>query len=80
MRHDMASTRRREQVSKRKQSPSCKFCGRKLTTRERRETSRRYYDEPFGYVALSEWGDKMSKTHRQLPCPGCGRLTLWEPK
>lgn len=49
--------------------PQCKFCGR---------SGRYYRDEPSDYIALSEWAEKMIKTHHQEPCPDCGRLTVWK--
>lgn len=36
--------------------------------------------QPVGYLAWHAWADRMSKTHRQLRCPGCDSLTIWEPK
>lgn len=50
---------------------ACRHCGR---------TGRLYSDPPRGYVALSEWAEKKIRTHRQEPCPGCGRLTIWRRK
>ena len=51
-------------------------------------TSRHVYDEPGcrhtpspgGYVAWHAWATEMSKTHRQVKCPHCGRWEVWEPK
>jgi hypothetical protein len=34
---------------------------------------------PFGYLAWHEWAEVMSRTHRQRPCPGCDRVSIWEP-
>jgi len=65
---------------RRKQSETCRICGRKLTAQERRESRARYYEEPMGYVAMEEWARAMIKTYVQRECPGCGRFTLWEPK
>lgn len=39
-----------------------------------------YRHGPTGYVEWQEWANKLSKTHRQLPCPNCGRLTVWKEK
>ena len=33
---------------------------------------------PDGYVARFEWAEKMSKTHRQRQCKGCGLWAIWE--
>lgn len=49
---------------------SCAHCGRH---------GRFYRDEPTGYVAWQEWAEKMSQTHHQEQCPGCGRYTIWKP-
>ena len=35
---------------------------------------------PAGYVAWHEWAQEMSKTHRQIQCPGCGFWMIWLPK
>ncbi len=35
---------------------------------------------PSGYVQWHYWADQMSKTHKQVRCPGCGLLSLWVPK
>jgi hypothetical protein len=32
---------------------------------------------PEGYVNWHEWAEAMSKTHRQIPCPGCGLYYIW---
>lgn len=34
--------------------------------------------QPWGYVAWHEWAEKMSRTHVQVECPGCGRLMIWK--
>jgi len=65
---------------RKKQIEHCKNCGRKLTNKERRHTQLRYYKEPTNYVGWDDWAEKMSETHVQRECPGCGRLTMWEPK
>lgn len=36
--------------------------------------------EPSGYMAWFEWAGRMSKTHHQTRCPGCGLLKIWVPK
>lgn len=46
----------------------CRHCGAK---------GRFYRSEPQDYVSWHEWAEKMSKTHHQEECPGCGRLTIW---
>lgn len=48
--------------------PRCSYCGMK---------GRNYKAGPRGYVQWQNWAEKMSRTHRQLPCSGCGRLTMW---
>ena len=35
-------------------------------------------DCPEGYIAWHYWAKKMSKTHRQRKCAGCGRFAIWE--
>jgi hypothetical protein len=35
---------------------------------------------PSGYVAFFAWAERMSRTHRQLKCSGCGRWQLWVPR
>jgi len=67
-------------MGRKKQAESCRHCHRKLTTRERREGRARYFQEPIGYLNWHEWAEEMSKTYRQVECPGCGRYTLWVPK
>lgn len=49
---------------------ACRHCGRQ---------GRFYRDPPDGYVAFSEWADKMMRTHHQERCPGCQRFTVWKP-
>lgn len=46
----------------------CRFCGRK---------GRGYRNEPPTYLAWQNWAEKMSKTHHQEACPGCGRFSVW---
>lgn len=46
----------------------CRFCDR---------TGRFYRDEPEGYLQWHAWAERMSKTHHQQECPGCGRFTIW---
>lgn len=33
---------------------------------------------PEGYLQWHAWADKMSKTHKQVRCPGCGLWAIWE--
>lgn len=33
---------------------------------------------PTGYIAFSEWTDRMARTHDQLQCPTCGFWTVWK--
>ena len=35
---------------------------------------------PTGYIKWHHWADRMSKTHKQRKCAGCGRYAIWEPK
>lgn len=35
---------------------------------------------PECYLQWHAWADKMSKTHRQRKCSGCGLYAIWEPK
>ncbi len=35
---------------------------------------------PAGYLQWHAWATKMSKTHQQRKCDGCGRYSVWEPK
>lgn len=35
--------------------------------------------EPQGYIAWHNWAERKAKTHRQIKCPDCGRLT-WVKK
>lgn len=50
---------------------SCPHCGLK---------GRNYHEGPDGYIAWHEWAEKMGENYNQLPCPGCGRLTIWKKK
>jgi hypothetical protein len=34
---------------------------------------------PAGYVAASEWAERMLTTHSQHRCPGCGLYQIWLP-
>lgn len=36
--------------------------------------------ESLGYVAWHQWAKKMSKTHVQEKCPGCGLYKIWRKK
>lgn len=35
---------------------------------------------PEGYIQWHAWAEKMSKTHEQERCAGCGLFTIWRPK
>lgn len=35
---------------------------------------------PTGYIQWHAWAAKMSKTHKQERCKGCGLLAIWVPK
>ena len=35
---------------------------------------------PSGYAARHEWAERMSRTHEQQQCPGCGLWLVWTPK
>lgn len=35
---------------------------------------------PEGYIQWHDWAEKMSKTHRQRRCAGCGLYAIWEPR
>ena len=37
-------------------------------------------NQPTGYVAWFDWAKKMSKTHKQIKCEGCGLYSVWVPK
>lgn len=34
---------------------------------------------PEGYIQWHDWAERMSKTHKQRECPGCGLYAIWEP-
>lgn len=36
--------------------------------------------EPTGYFAWHEWAERMTKTHKQIRCPGCGLWAIWTPR
>lgn len=36
--------------------------------------------QPAGYIEWHEWARLASKTHGQVTCPHCGRLSVWLPK
>ena len=36
--------------------------------------------DPSDYRGWHAWAEHMSKTHRQVRCPGCGLFTVWIPK
>lgn len=35
---------------------------------------------PTNYLGWHEWAEKKAKTHEQVKCEGCGRLSIWIPK
>lgn len=35
---------------------------------------------PAGYLAWHDWAKRMSRTHRQVRCAGCGLYAIWIPK
>ena len=35
---------------------------------------------PDNYVGWHMWAEKKSKTHKQVCCEGCDRLSIWRPK
>ncbi|HEY3259615.1 MAG TPA: hypothetical protein VGJ95_04990 [Pseudonocardiaceae bacterium] len=35
--------------------------------------------QPAGYSEWFDWAERMSRTHDQVRCPGCGRFSIWEP-
>ncbi len=35
---------------------------------------------PDAYLAWHAWAGRMSRTHRQRQCAGCGLLAIWEPR
>ena len=37
-------------------------------------------DSPDGYLQWDEWAEKMSRTHVQRQCRGCGLWAIWEPR
>lgn len=37
-------------------------------------------DQPEGYIAWHWWAAKMSQTHKQRKCKGCGQYVIWEPQ
>lgn len=36
--------------------------------------------QPEGYREWHAWAERMSKTHRQVQCPNCGKWSIWLPK
>lgn len=50
---------------------TCRHCGREGDG---------YMDEPTDYLGWHAWADRMSRTHTQHECPGCGRFTVWRLK
>lgn len=37
-------------------------------------------NQPEGYLQWHSWAARMSKTHRQIRCEGCGLFQIWVPK
>jgi hypothetical protein len=37
-------------------------------------------EEPQGYLQRDAWAERMSATHVQRQCKGCGLWATWEPK
>lgn len=35
---------------------------------------------PSGYVEWHDWAAKMSETHKQVRCSGCGLYAIWKRK
>jgi DNA-directed RNA polymerase subunit RPC12/RpoP len=35
---------------------------------------------PDSYGGRAIWGEEMSRTHRQIRCPGCGLFVIWKPR
>jgi len=35
---------------------------------------------PEGYIEWHAWAERISKTHKQEKCTGCGRYVIWTPK
>lgn len=35
---------------------------------------------PDGFSARREWAERMTRTHRQAQCDGCGGWLIWIPK
>lgn len=36
--------------------------------------------QPEGYLNWHSWAEEMSKTHKQIKCPGCGKYAIWIKK
>ena len=52
-------------------TPVCPHCGHR---------AKNYRKQPHNYIQAQNWADEMLKTHEQLPCKNCGRLTVWKRK
>lgn len=37
-------------------------------------------DQPTSYTGWHHWATRMSRTHNQVRCPGCGLYEIWIPK
>lgn len=35
---------------------------------------------PSSYTGWHHWATRMSRTHNQVRCPGCGLYEIWIPK
>lgn len=35
---------------------------------------------PEGYIEWHAWARRMSRTHKQVRCPGCKLFTIWKLK
>lgn len=46
----------------------CKVCHR---------IGKGYRNEPTGYFEWEVFAERLSRTHHQEQCPGCGRYTIW---
>ncbi len=48
------------------------------TTKTRCPDEAFHQEGPPGYLARKEWARKLSLTHTQQQCPGCGLWVIWE--
>ncbi len=42
--------------------------------------AKNHSQSPELYLDWMSWAEKMSKTHKQVRCPGCGLFKMWVPK